>query len=197
MQTEKYIENLIGELRIDKYAVHKILPEKNIIKIDQIRQMESLTRRAYEGRKLIIVYSFDSARVETLNAALKTLEEDFVKAQFVLIVEDESHVLDTIISRCRIYKIKKDLPAASSSEAHVWKSNDRIDKDSAIAFLDDMLFEKRKEIINKNPDQTDIPKTIKLVKEILGVRQLIQKNNLNPLVAVDHINIFAEKIFAP
>jgi DNA polymerase III subunit delta' len=85
--------------------VHWIKPEKSgaSIKVDQIRGLHSsvfLTsqRSIY---KLIIIECADRMNVAASNALLKMLEEPSQHTHFILIAEQISTVLPTILSRCQ------------------------------------------------------------------------------------------------
>ncbi len=87
--------------------VQAVLPigAKQIIKIDQVREVvESSRGRPYEGRRR--VWILDGAEAgqlgaEAANAFLKTLEEPPEHAVFILLADNSSAVLPTILSRCQ------------------------------------------------------------------------------------------------
>ena len=82
--------------------VHIVAPEKNTIKVDQIRALtEDLSLAAYEGgKKIAIIERADSMNESAQNALLKTLESPTGDALFFLLTEAPGALLPTIISRC-------------------------------------------------------------------------------------------------
>lgn len=92
--------------RMDHPDMHWIKPEKNgaAIKVDQIRELHTsvfLTpqRSSY---KLIVIECADRMNVAASNALLKVLEEPSQGTHFILIAEQISTVLPTILSRCQL-----------------------------------------------------------------------------------------------
>ena len=78
-------------------------PEKSMIKIDQIRDLQHRAQFApYEGkRKVYLLRSADLMNPNAANALLKTLEEPRDATVFVLIA-DNPHLLPmTVLSRCQ------------------------------------------------------------------------------------------------
>ena len=91
--------------RMEHPDVNWIKPEKigASIKVDQIRELHAsvfLTpqRSSY---KLIIIECADRMNVAASNALLKVLEEPAAHTHFILIAEQISTVLPTILSRCQ------------------------------------------------------------------------------------------------
>lgn len=82
--------------------VHVVAPEKNAIKVDQIRELtEALSLSAYEGgKKIAIIDRADSMNESAQNALLKTLENPTGDTLFFLLTDAPGALLDTIVSRC-------------------------------------------------------------------------------------------------
>ena len=100
--------------------VEIIKPEKSNgpVKIDQIRELQS---RSYltpqrAAQRLIIIESADRMNVAAANALLKILEEPAAHTVFLLLAQQLSTVLPTILSRCQVLRF---LPALSSSTANL------------------------------------------------------------------------------
>ena len=92
--------------RIEHPDVEWIKPEKNggSIKIDQIRELQStayLTPQRSQY-KLIVIEAADRMNTASANALLKILEEPAKHTVFILIAQQLSTVLPTILSRCQI-----------------------------------------------------------------------------------------------
>ena len=82
--------------------VHVVAPEKNIIKVDQIRGLiEKLSLSAYEGgKKIAIICRADSMNESAQNALLKTLENPMGDVLFMLLTDSPGALLPTVVSRC-------------------------------------------------------------------------------------------------
>ncbi len=83
--------------------VHIIKPEKNILRVDAVREMLSTVYESpYEGvMKIYIFDDFHKANEQAQNALLKTLEEPPRSVAFFLLTENSYALLDTIRSRCK------------------------------------------------------------------------------------------------
>ena len=92
--------------RMEHPDVEWIKPEKNggAIKIDQIRELQNtayLTPQRARYR-LIVIEAADRMNTASANALLKILEEPAQHTVFILIAQQLSTVLPTILSRCQI-----------------------------------------------------------------------------------------------
>lgn len=78
----------------------------NVIKIDQIRDMERRlhTRPTLGARRAIIVVPAEDMNKNAANALLKSLEEPPAGTFFLLVAHRPSRLLPTIRSRCRILR---------------------------------------------------------------------------------------------
>lgn len=104
--------NIIGEETYKQYAdiiECRIMDRKKSISVDQIREIiEEANRKPYEGsRKVIIIHNSDKMTIQAQNAFLKTIEEPPKGVFILLLCENQERILDTIKSRCQIYKLKK------------------------------------------------------------------------------------------
>ena len=82
--------------------IHYLFPEKNTIKVDQIRELtEALSLGSYEGgKKIAIIRPADAMNESAQNALLKTLENPVGDTMFFLLTETSGSLLPTIVSRC-------------------------------------------------------------------------------------------------
>jgi len=83
-------------------------PAGNQLVIDQIRNVvREASRSPVEARyKVFIITSFERANVNAANALLKTLEEPSPTTRIILISHQPSGLLDTIISRCQLLRLR-------------------------------------------------------------------------------------------
>lgn len=82
--------------------VHFVSPEKNSIKVDQIRELiDTLSLASYEGgKKIAIIDRADTMNESAQNALLKTLENPSGDTLFFLLTDAPGALLPTIVSRC-------------------------------------------------------------------------------------------------
>ncbi len=101
---------VMGEIHPD---VHIVTPEKNILRVDQVRQVISTVYETpYEGKSKIYIFEkFHLANEQAQNALLKTLEEPPKAVTFFLLAENALALLSTVRSRCkklRLTEFKKE-----------------------------------------------------------------------------------------
>lgn len=80
----------------------QIKPDGKVIKIEQIRQMQEkiLEKPIVSDKKVYIIDDADLMTKEAQNCLLKTLEEPPKFAIIILVLSNESKILNTIKSRC-------------------------------------------------------------------------------------------------
>lgn len=83
--------------------------ERATITIEQVREMMSglLTRQTTD--RFIMIRPADKLGPDAANALLKSLEEPGEKVHFVLVTEQPSKLLPTILSRAEMYFLKTDV----------------------------------------------------------------------------------------
>jgi len=83
-------------------------PAGNQLVIEQIREVvREASRSPIESRfKVFIITSFERANVNAANALLKTLEEPSATTRIILVSHQPSGLLDTIISRCQLLRLR-------------------------------------------------------------------------------------------
>jgi DNA polymerase-3 subunit delta' len=104
--------HILGKETNREYAdikEYKISSNRKTISVDQIRDIiEETNKKPYEGdKKVIIVHDADKMTVQAQNAFLKTIEEPPKGVVVILLCESTDRILDTILSRCQIYKLKR------------------------------------------------------------------------------------------
>jgi len=95
--------------KIDHYNhpdVRMITPEKDSIKIEQIRNLKrEISYKIYEGKKKVwIIEEADKFSLEAGNSLLKILEEPPAQTVLILISQTQEKLLPTILSRCEIIR---------------------------------------------------------------------------------------------
>ncbi|MBP6041350.1 MAG: DNA polymerase III subunit delta' [Flavobacterium sp.] len=113
--------NPYGSL-FDWYTVLGVNNKQGEIRVDDAQEiLKSLALKSYEGGyKIMIVWMADKMNIAASNKLLKLLEEPPEKTIFILIVEQEEDVIQTIRSRCQVLHFNG-LPESCIAEALVAK----------------------------------------------------------------------------
>ncbi|GAA0728799.1 DNA polymerase III subunit delta' [Clostridium malenominatum] len=85
----------------------KVGKNKKSIGVDEIRGViEEINNKPFEGdKKVIIIYNAELMTAQAQNSFLKTLEEPPKGVFMIMLCEETENILDTIKSRCQIYKL--------------------------------------------------------------------------------------------
>ena len=104
-----YISSQIikGKDNSDSVDIVRYYPSSNSFGVDDVRNIISeANKKPYEGnRKALILYKCDKLTVQAQNALLKTIEEPPKGVYLILLSDSLEVILDTIKSRCQIYKL--------------------------------------------------------------------------------------------
>jgi len=84
-----------------------LIEEKKNIDIGQIREMITYTNKSTFNNKprFILIDNIENLNKNSVNALLKVVEEPNKKIYFILIHNNEKNILNTLKSRCLIFKI--------------------------------------------------------------------------------------------
>lgn len=195
-KVEKYIKN-----RFQDAYVFMMLPETTEYSIKQIRSLTSETAFFQPKIQVYVLQSFDHSSLEAQNAALKLFEEPPTNVQFILSVQNKHKLLGTIQSRCQTIYLKSDDKIDQKIETQNLVIKEIISKKLKYLGNPELIVTKKEEALEKI-DQLimslrEIITTNKLASSILTeclkTRQLIENNNLNPQLSLDHLLIFIVK----
>ena len=75
--------------------------------VDDVRNIiEEVSKKPFEGeKKVIIIHEGNKLTIQAQNALLKTIEEPPIGVYIIILCESLELILDTIKSRCEIYKL--------------------------------------------------------------------------------------------
>jgi DNA polymerase-3 subunit delta' len=92
---------------IENVDIVKYYPSSSSFGVDDVRNViHEVSKKPYEGdRKVLILYKCDKLTVQAQNALLKTIEEPPKGVYLILLSDSLEMILDTIQSRCQIYKL--------------------------------------------------------------------------------------------
>ena len=106
---ESAVRLLIDNLSLE---ITHIMPleKKNVITIEQIRELATQLRTYAVNRRYIIIHPADSMTESAQNALLKSLEEPSKTTHFILVAHHHDSLLSTIQSRCQLIKLHQTSP---------------------------------------------------------------------------------------
>ena len=101
----KFILN--GDLDREYVDIINYSSEKSSFGVDDVRDIiEEVYKKPFEkDKKVIIIHEGNKLTIQAQNALLKTIEEP-PKGVYIILCESLELILDTIKSRCEIYKLK-------------------------------------------------------------------------------------------
>ncbi len=185
-----HIDKYVQTLKDKNAVVITIIPEKTEYSIAQIRALTKETAVFHPELRIYLLSDFDRSSIEAQNAFLKLLEEPPEKTLFILTVKSAYNLLPTIISRSHVVKL--DQPKIAPDEtAQKQLEQLVVGKQFALfpANIDQMMFFFRTRLSTNR-------KATEILKEILRVKTLLENNNLNQQLAVDHLLIFIRKHYS-
>ena len=126
-------ENLAKAIKNLTDKLHAKMMEFPLVKIDDVRSLNSLIRLSFENPTVIVSKNIHEAGEEALNAFLKNLEEPQENIYFALTTPTIRKVLPTIVSRCEIVRIKNQGSEAADTETEKFV---KLETDEKLAFID-------------------------------------------------------------
>ncbi|OGK16851.1 hypothetical protein A2690_03695 [Candidatus Roizmanbacteria bacterium RIFCSPHIGHO2_01_FULL_39_12b] len=190
---DKTIQSLLDEQNIRRPDILFIEKDGATLRIDTIRSLQPFISRTSTQPRAVVIFDFETAKDETQNTLLKTLEQDSDRVLFIIVCSDESILLPTISSRVKVLKIQSGTQNKKEIEKNDYKAmfikTDKITMEKAIGYIDEIIKESRdvmKQSALVRPKQ-EAKKTVLYLKECIKTRSLLQFNNLNPQMAVDHL----------
>ena len=167
----KFILN--GDLDREYVDIINYSSEKSSFGVDDVRDIiEEVYKKPFEkDKKVIIIHEGNKLTIQAQNALLKTIEEPPKGVYIIILCESLELILDTIKSRCEIYKLKPLTKSELYEYIKIMKFNyDENEIKSAIAFSegvpgridryfnDDKLRELRNNIVIliKNLNKNDL-----------------------------------------
>lgn len=156
---------------IENVDIVKYYPSSSSFGVDDVRNViNEVSKKPYEGnRKVLILYKCDKLTVQAQNALLKTIEEPPNGVYLILLSDSLEMILDTIQSRCQIYKLTPlgkddiltyiedkypDLPAKDKKSALAFSAGipgkaDRLIEDENLKKLRDICIELFEDILKR------------------------------------------------
>lgn len=188
-EIKKYLKKIITS---DSFFF-ELKPENKEYSISEIKALIKLSNIHHKETRIYFLENFHLSSLEAQNAFLKILEEPPLNTLFILTAESENNLIPTIISRVRIVQLlkklnssleknqKEELSKLISDKRFKLLSQANINLDQLIIFFRERLsFDKNSPLI---------------LKEAIKLKYLIQNNNLNPQLTLDHLLILISKTY--
>ena len=128
---------LNGDLNREYVDIINYKPSKASFGVDDVREIiDEVNKKPFEGdKKVIIIHQGNKLTIQAQNALLKTIEEPPTEVYIIILCESLELILDTIKSRCEIYKLtpltKDELYKYMAIKGYDYSEEE---KSSAIAF---------------------------------------------------------------
>lgn len=98
---------LNGDLNREYVDIINYRPSKASFGVDDVREIiDEVNKKPFEGdKKVIIIHQGNKLTIQAQNALLKTIEDPPTEVYIIILCESLELILDTIKSRCEIYKL--------------------------------------------------------------------------------------------
>ena len=136
----------------DWYRVLDIENKQGQIGVDEAQEIiKTLSLKSFEGgHKAMIIWMAEKMNAACANKLLKLIEEPPEKTFFILIVEDETQIIQTIKSRCQVLHFN---PLADVDIAHALKQQGLTEQEALkITYKAQGNYNKALEYMNQNSE---------------------------------------------
>ncbi|MCX7956061.1 MAG: hypothetical protein N2593_03105 [Patescibacteria group bacterium] len=175
------------------YIIFEVFPKEKKFSIDDIKSIIKETSVYYEKIRVYLFLNFHLSSIEAQNAFLKILEEPPSNVLFILTCDNQYKLLPTILSRSIILNfLKQKIQITKKKEEIInnfLKSNILDLNISQQISIDDLIIFLKKNIISLNNKEY-----FSILKKSLEIKNLIEKNNLNPQLSLEYLLISIKKL---
>lgn len=188
---KKKIANYLKKIIEKGNLFFEIQPEKKEYSIAEIKNLHRETSIFNKSKRIYLLKNFHQSSIEAQNSFLKLLEEPPKNVLFILTTNNENKLLPTIISRVKIIYLKDNKELVLDSDVRnfldkfISQKNIDLSLGEKITLDEIILYFREKLGKDKN--------ALKILKEALKLKNLLENNNLNPQLTVDHMLIFIKK----
>ena len=170
-----------------------IINENSGWTIELVRTLKNwLSQKPFNHQnKIVIIYQVHQFNLESQNALLKSLEEPGDNNYFILTSNKPSKIINTIISRCFLIKLKNSFSLQENSKPLIFSNQikDNLlqsetlikDKNQILPYLENQLKIYQK-LILQNPTKQNS----QIIQKILKSIQMIEAN-VDPHSALDYL----------
>lgn len=195
------------EHKIDKIDIDNIDFEKSVgIEDIRIVQKKIYLKPVKSKTKAIILNAYNGLTIEAQNALLKILEEPPNNTIILLLVETDSQILPTILSRCKnITLVDKREKFSKKEEVQIAETLSSLSysgvgkklklaqdfgksREEAIIWLEKMIIILRKNIIEEiNKDTNFEQNKIKILQKMQDTYNIIKTTNVSQRFALENL----------
>lgn len=205
---DKYLSDLVTSLSLTSYDVFRIVPEndKTGLGIDQIRTLSEVILTQTTTQRVVALYSFETASLETQNALLKILEEKILHNVFILFTNNIERIIPTIRSRVQVVVLDEKKKALDKDlSSHMQKLLETLQhgkdysflqlngfsiktREDTLLFIDNFILFLKSYLKEKNAD-----KVATILTKAMQTKNNILSLNTNHQISLDNLLIFAHK----
>ena len=148
--------------------------EFSIEKIEMVRELSQFMKLSLSEKTAIVIREIDKASIEGQNAFLKNLEEPQKNIIFVLTAKQEFGVLQTILSRCQIIRVKDAMHIPKNENAQEFlnlSSGEKLSlisnlkkREEALEFLEDFIHNEHKLLTAKGEGLNRVAAHLKIAQ---------------------------------
>jgi len=154
--------------------------EYPLIKIKDVRELNSFTKLSINTPTGILIKDIDSASTEALNAFLKNLEEPQQNIFYILTASSINNLPPTIVSRCQIIKVKgkKELDNKNKKEVSAFAKKNKVgqlqktsriwNRQEAIFFIENYILHTHSLLLKANSGYYSLGKNIRCANQTLN-----------------------------
>lgn len=151
-----------------------------LAKIDDVRQLKSVTSLKVTSPTAIYIDSIEKASEEALNAFLKNLEEPQENLFYLLTASTQAQILPTIVSRCQVIKLSVNSKLAATPK-YIKPSLAMVNKikgrEEALDFVQNLIKQMHFSLLNNEEDRVKFAKNLGITVKTL--KNLEANGNVN------------------
>lgn len=185
--TNNYLKKIVQKNDI----FFEIKPEGKEFSIKEIKNIIKESSIFHPEKRIYFLENFHLSSLEAQNAFLKILEEPPNNTLFILSTDNQSKLISTIISRTKIINLENNLNQSlniqTKEKLNNFLKSKKLKLNLDVSLDDLIIYFKERLQSDKNAPH--------VLKEILKVKTLLENNNLNLQMTLDHILIFISKTY--
>lgn len=181
--TKKFLNDFKKKHSVKPFQYFELEPKGKEFSIDQVRDIQKQIVFHASSLHVYALHDFHTASLAAQNAFLKTLEEPPANTQFILVSDSPHTLIPTIVSRAKIADIRE-----VQEEKDNYAENQMFEEFVKTGKLDilthpQVTLEHIRDFFRRRlaEDTNSAP----ILKKTLEIQRLVEKNNLDPRMAVD------------
>lgn len=181
--TKKFLSDFKKKHAVKPFQYFELEPKGKEFSIDQVRDIQKQIVFHASSLHVYAFHDFHTASLAAQNAFLKTLEEPPANTQFILVSDSPHALIPTIVSRAKIVDIRE-----AQEEKDNDAENQALEEFVKTGKLDilahpQITLEHIRDFFRRHlAKDTNAPS---ILKKTLEMQRLVEKNNVDPRLAVD------------